>query len=219
MLEGSKIMKTLEEIRIIREEKRRELDLRVNMNADTREKHILVCHGTGCTSSKSPKIIENFRKVLVTFKNAVTEKDLENVNYHRIKISGKTAQIIVWVTNPEAAGRIATVGRKLADEHSLELHIVSIQNPVGVDNWEQTFKDLEALNSAARSVQAELGVVYSDKRMEAAIKLVRQIKPKMMVTGVAGDQARNLFIENLRTYSGDIPVYAVDPSGNTIELI
>ncbi|MBR5281037.1 MAG: hypothetical protein IKU26_08745 [Clostridia bacterium] len=131
----------------------------------------------------------------------------------------ETAQIIVWVTNPEAAGRIATVGRKLADEHSLELHIVSIQNPVGVDNWEQTFKDLEALNSAARSVQAELGVVYSDKRMEAAIKLVRQIKPKMMVTGVAGDQARNLFIENLRTYSGDIPVYAVDPSGNTIELI
>ena len=131
----------------------------------------------------------------------------------------ETSQIIVWVTNPEAAGRIATVGRKLADEHALELHIVSIQNPVCTDNWEQTFKDLEALNHAARSVQAELGVVYSDKRMEAAIKLVRQIKPKMMVTGVAGDQTRNLFIENLRTYSGDIPVYAVDPSGNTTELM
>ena len=57
-------MKSLEEIRKIREEKRKELDLRVNLKANTREKHILVCHGTGCTSSKSPKIIENFRKII-----------------------------------------------------------------------------------------------------------------------------------------------------------
>lgn len=57
-------MKTLEEIHRIRETKRKELDLRVNLQANTREKHILVCHGTGCTSSKSPKIIENFRKIL-----------------------------------------------------------------------------------------------------------------------------------------------------------
>ena len=36
-------MKSLEEIHKIREEKRKELDLRVNTKADTREKHILVC--------------------------------------------------------------------------------------------------------------------------------------------------------------------------------
>ena len=51
-------MKTLEEICNIRDEKRKELDLRVNTKADTREKHILVCQGTGCTSSKSPEILE-----------------------------------------------------------------------------------------------------------------------------------------------------------------
>ena len=51
-------MKTLEEINKIREEKKKELDLRVNLKANTTEKHILVCCGTGCTSSKSPKIIE-----------------------------------------------------------------------------------------------------------------------------------------------------------------
>ena len=38
-------MKTVEEINQIREVKRKELDLRVNTEADTREKHILVCHG------------------------------------------------------------------------------------------------------------------------------------------------------------------------------
>ena len=59
-------MKSLEEIHQIREEKRKELDLRVNTKADTREKHILVCHGTGCTSSKSPEILTNFRKIITT---------------------------------------------------------------------------------------------------------------------------------------------------------
>ena len=38
-------MKTLDEVRRIREEKRQALDLRTNDNADTREKHILVCAG------------------------------------------------------------------------------------------------------------------------------------------------------------------------------
>ena len=57
-------MKSLKEIHKIREEKRKELDLRVNTKADTREKHILVCHGTGCTSSKSPEILRRFREIL-----------------------------------------------------------------------------------------------------------------------------------------------------------
>ena len=42
--------------------KKKELDLRVNTKADTREKHILVCHGTGCTSSKSPEILKGLEK-------------------------------------------------------------------------------------------------------------------------------------------------------------
>ncbi len=65
-------MKTIEEIHEIAKSKREELDLRVNTSADTREKHILVCHGTGCTSSKSPKILENFKRIL-------KEKNIENV--------------------------------------------------------------------------------------------------------------------------------------------
>ena len=64
MFEGRKYMKTLEEINNIRIQKRKELDLRVNTKLDTREKHILVCHGTGCTSSKSVEILENFKKII-----------------------------------------------------------------------------------------------------------------------------------------------------------
>ena len=57
-------METLEKIRKIREEKKEELALRVNSVVGQKEKHILVCKGTGCTSSKSPEIINTFRKIL-----------------------------------------------------------------------------------------------------------------------------------------------------------
>ena len=43
-------MKTIEEIEKIRQEKRQELELRVNANLSTQSKDILICHGTGCTS-------------------------------------------------------------------------------------------------------------------------------------------------------------------------
>ena len=57
-------MKSLDEIREIREQKRKELDLRVNLQANTVEKHILVCRGTGCTSSHNnkPKKIDRRKK-------------------------------------------------------------------------------------------------------------------------------------------------------------
>ena len=87
-------MKTLEEIQKIREEKRKELDLRVNTQADTREKHILVCHGTGCTSSKSPKILENFNKI-------IKEKNIENVRVIMTGCFGLCAKGPIVIIRPE----------------------------------------------------------------------------------------------------------------------
>ncbi len=87
-------MNTIEEIHKIREEKKKELDLRVNTNLDTREKHILVCHGTGCTSSKSPKILENFRKIL-------EEKNIENVRVIKTGCFGLCAKGPVVIIRPE----------------------------------------------------------------------------------------------------------------------
>lgn len=87
-------MKTLKEINKIREEKREELDLRVNLKANTREKHILVCRGTGCTSSKSPKIIENFRNIL-------KEKGIENVRVIQTGCFGLCAKGPIVIIRPE----------------------------------------------------------------------------------------------------------------------
>ena len=86
--------KSIQEIEEIRSQKRQELELRVNTKADTREKHILVCHGTGCTSSKSPKIIENFRKIL-------EEKKIENVRVIQTGCFGLCAKGPIVIIRPE----------------------------------------------------------------------------------------------------------------------
>ena len=87
-------MKSLEELNKIREEKRKELDLRKNTMADTREKHILVCQGTGCTSSKSPQILDNFKRI-------IEEKGIENVRVIKTGCFGLCAKGPIVIIRPE----------------------------------------------------------------------------------------------------------------------
>ncbi len=87
-------MKTIQELHQIREEKRKELDLRVDTKADTREKHILVCQGTGCTSSKSPEILEEFKRIL-------KEKQIENVRVIKTGCFGLCAKGPIVIIRPE----------------------------------------------------------------------------------------------------------------------
>lgn len=87
-------MKTLEEIRNIRETKRKELDLRVNLKANTIEKHILICHGTGCTSSKSAEVLEAFNKI-------IKEKNIENVRVIKTGCFGLCSKGPIVIIRPE----------------------------------------------------------------------------------------------------------------------
>ncbi len=87
-------MKTLQEIAEIRKNKREELDLRVNLKASTKEKHILVCHGTGCTSSKSPDIIENFKK-------SIRDNNVDNVKVIQTGCFGLCAKGPIVIIRPE----------------------------------------------------------------------------------------------------------------------
>ena len=87
-------MKSIEELNKIRVEKRVELDLRKNTNADTREKHILVCNGTGCTSSKSPEILEKFKKI-------IEEKGLKNVRVIKTGCFGLCAKGPIVIIRPD----------------------------------------------------------------------------------------------------------------------
>ena len=87
-------MKTREEIENIREQKRAELQLRVSSIAPTTEKHILVCRGTGCTSSKSPKIIEEMRRI-------IEEKGINNIRVIQTGCFGLCSKGPIIVVRPE----------------------------------------------------------------------------------------------------------------------
>ena len=87
-------MKTLEELEQIRSVTRAELDLRVNENASFKEKHILVCRGTGCTSSKSPKIIEEMRRV-------IEEKGYDNIRVVQTGCFGLCSKGPIVIVRPE----------------------------------------------------------------------------------------------------------------------
>ena len=133
-------MKTLDEIKQIRESKRKELDLRVNTSADTREKHILVCHGTGCTSSKSPQILEKFREL-------IKEKNIENVRVIQTGCFGLCAKGPIVIIRPED---IFYAMVKPEDcEEIIEKHIVKgeiVERLLCKDVDNTTVKQLDELN-------------------------------------------------------------------------
>lgn len=62
------MIKSINEIHEIRETKRAELSIRTSSSQQPVEKggrfHILVCSGTGCTSSNSAKLLENFQTLI-----------------------------------------------------------------------------------------------------------------------------------------------------------
>ncbi len=86
--------KTIEEIEQICNEKRKELDLRVNVNYKGIERHILVCHGTGCTSSKSPEILKRFDEI-------IKAKGIENVKVIKTGCLGLCSKGPIVIIRPD----------------------------------------------------------------------------------------------------------------------
>ena len=78
----------------IRAEKYKELSLRVDNNYSGKQKDILVCHGTGCTSSKSPEILGELKKIL-------KEKKIENVNVVMVGCLGLCSKGPVVIVRPD----------------------------------------------------------------------------------------------------------------------
>ena len=87
-------MKTIAELNEIREKTLSEISLRKDRNYTGKEKHILVCGGTGCTSSHSGEIIANLEE-------SIKENNLENVRVIRTGCFGLCARGPIVVVRPE----------------------------------------------------------------------------------------------------------------------
>ena len=87
-------MKSIEELNQIRENTLKEISLRTDRNYNGKEKHILVCGGTGCTSSHSGEIISKLE-------NCLKEKNIDNVRVIRTGCFGLCARGPIIVVRPE----------------------------------------------------------------------------------------------------------------------
>lgn len=125
--------------------------------------------------------------------------------------------VLVWITNPSACSNIVKAGDKISKDLNAELMIASIQNTIR-DNWDNTVSDLEILSNAARNVNAELIVIYSDNIFESAVKTVRDVQPIAIVAGVPGDRNKNIFLEQLQSCAENSPIYTVDIHGNILKI-
>lgn len=125
--------------------------------------------------------------------------------------------VLVWVTNPYACEGIVRAAKSLADRNQADLVVVSIQPSIRND-WASRSDDLEQLHRAAIMVDAELTVVYSDNRLEATFKTIRDVAPACMVVGLRGVPGKVGFLDQLAQMAGNVPIYSVDPSGNMIRL-
>lgn len=85
---------TIDEIEKIRKEKREELDLRINKGFKGKQKDILVCHGTGCTSSKSPLILKKLNEL-------IKKNNLENVRAVMVGCLGLCSKGPIVIVRPE----------------------------------------------------------------------------------------------------------------------
>ena len=166
-------MKSLEEINKIRAEKRKELDLRKNTAADTREKHILVCQGTGCTSSKSPEILENFKRI-------IKEKNIQNVRVIKTGCFGLCAKGPIVIIRPED-----TFYAMVKPEDCEEIIESHIQNGKIVDRL--LCKDIDGTK-----VQKLDDLTFYKKQKRIALKNCGVINPEDIDEYIAFDGYRAL---------------------------
>lgn len=113
-------MKSIEELNEIREKTFKEISLRKDINYPGNEKHILVCGGTGCTSSHSGKIIEKLNE-------QIKEKNIENVRVVRTGCFGLCARGPIMVIRPEDTFYAMTTEddvEEIIDKHIIKGEIV-----------------------------------------------------------------------------------------------
>ncbi len=108
-------MKTIAELNEIRERVAKEIALRTDRNYTGREKHILVCGGTGCTSSKSKEIIANLEA-------GIKANGLDHVRVIRTGCFGLCAKGPIVVVRPEDTFYAMTKPEDV--EEILQKHII-----------------------------------------------------------------------------------------------
>ena len=136
-------MKTFEELKAVREQYEKEVALRTHGGASSQyERHVLVCGGTGCTSSGSMKIIEELEKQLAA--QGLTDK----VQIVKTGCFGLCAKGPIMIVYPE--GSFYSMVKVEEIERIVAEHLKN-GNPVKDFLYEETVQgdELKALDDTA----------------------------------------------------------------------
>ena len=140
---GGKVMITIEELKAVKERAEKEVALRTHGGASSKyEKHVLVCGGTGCTSSGSAKVIEALQQQLEV--QGLTEK----VQIVKTGCFGLCAKGPIMIVYPE--GSFYSMVNVDEIPRIVEEHLKN-GNPVREFLYEETVQDdeVKALDDTA----------------------------------------------------------------------
>ena len=124
-------------------------------------------------------------------------------------------KVLVLVTNQYSCERLIRAGRKIADEHKLELSVLSVQpKSFALKQSEQ----LDFLYSIAIENHAEMTVHFEDNAVIDIKKHIKNIHASHIIVGRPPQNKQSEFLKTLIKQAKDVVVYLVDDNGKYITL-
>lgn len=128
-------------------------------------------------------------------------------------MKGKAA-ILVCVTGQRDCDRLIRAGRKIADERSVPLRVLSVQPAATGDT---VCEELEYLRQTARDAKAEMTVYFEDDAALMAVSFAKQVGAVHIVTGMA-EAPVNGFVELIHKLLPRIPISMVAKDGTVYNI-
>lgn len=125
------------------------------------------------------------------------------------------AAILVCVTGQRDCDRLIREGRKIADERSVSLHVLSVQ-PVSA-GFDANGEELEHLRQTAMSADAEMTVYFHDDAPFIAAGFAKKIRACHIVTGMQETQV-NGFVEILHRLLPKLQITMVARDGTIYNI-
>ncbi len=120
--------------------------------------------------------------------------------------------VLVCVTDQESCGRLIDAGKKLADITDNPLKVICVR-PRRTENWFGS-DEVEYLFNYAKRLDAETIIFFHDCAVEAVADYIRSGDVQYVIVGMPPEPGHSIFISSLEEQFPDLPVIALDETGN-----
>jgi len=160
-------MISLNELKVLRDKSRAEISIRekgylAGSNMDFYRSHVLVCAGTGCTSSESLEVRNGLKEELIRLN---IDKEVKVVETGCFGFCSLGPIIVVYPEGTFYCLITPEDVKEIAEEHLLKGHIVSrlLYSEPGTDKKVSDFESIEFFNHQKRVALRNCGVINPEK--------------------------------------------------------